>query len=175
MNGIQIFSPIDSSMIETDDQGNFIVKSANGKMPSPITITKQGDGVSGTIRILPGSVSVSSSASSASKSGPVSAVASYNPWPAPIIKPVMKDFYFPPFPTFPTIPDPIFDARFPSTSFPTKMLDPYPFVRISEPMFETRTQDPWFNNNKYKQPQPKHNMFTSNWFYPSFNPFFNFW
>ncbi|CAB3239651.1 unnamed protein product [Arctia plantaginis] len=171
MNGIKIFPSADSSMIKTDDRGNFIVQSINGKMPMPITITKQGDGVSGTIRILPGSVSVSSSASSPSKSGPVSAVASYNPWAAPI----MKDFYFPPFPTFPTIPDQIFDARFPDTSFPTKMLDPFPFVRISEPTFETRIQDPWFDKNKYKHSQPKQNMFTSNWFYPSFNPFFNYW
>ncbi|XP_075988084.1 uncharacterized protein LOC142984157 [Anticarsia gemmatalis] len=200
MDGIKIYPPVDSSMVKTDDKGNFIFKSVDGKMPMPITITRQGDGVSGTIRILPGSVSVSSSASSNGKAGPASAVASFNPWPAPYMKPIMNDIYFPPFPTFPSIPDPVINTRisdnyyhpritdFPhmkisdpfanmkiSDPFNMKFEDPFSHMRIPEPTIQTRMQDPWFEKDIFKQTQPKYDMFKPQWYYPSFSPFFNFW
>ncbi|KAJ8735288.1 hypothetical protein PYW07_006908 [Mythimna separata] len=189
MTGVKIYPQLDSSMIKTDSKGNFIFKSTDGKMPMPITITKQGDGVSGTIKIMPGSVSVSSSANSGSASasaGPK--IPDFNPWSNSFMKPMMNDIFFDPFPAFPSISNSAYHTRLseptfpriPEPSFPRISQPSYPrisqpsYTRIQQPSFTPRMPDPW--KDMFKQSVHQHDvMMSPAWYYPNFNPYFNFW
>lgn len=190
MTGVKFYPSLDSSMIKTDSKGNFIFKTTDGKMPMPITITKQGDGVSGTIKIMPGSVSVSSSANSGSASasaGPK--IPGFNPWSNSFMKPVMNDLFFPdPFPAFPSISNSAYHTkmfkptyqRIPEQSFPRISQPSFPrisqpsYSRIQQPSFTPRMPDPW--KDMFKHSLPQHDvMMSPAWYYPSFNPYFNFW
>ncbi|CAH0592177.1 unnamed protein product [Chrysodeixis includens] len=194
VSGVKVFPPMDSSMVKTDSKGNFIFKSVDGKMPAPITITKEGDGVKGTIRIAPGSVSVSSSANSGSASA-ISGHSSHsghsghsshrfpdlaplNPWPMPYMKPMMHDIFFPdPFFSFPSIPN-TYHPRIPEPDFHRIQAPSFPrmpqpaFPRISQPTFSSM-QDPWMDKDMFKHTLPMHNLLAPTWYYP--NPFMNFW
>uniref|UniRef100_A0A2A4JGI3 DUF4774 domain-containing protein n=1 Tax=Heliothis virescens TaxID=7102 RepID=A0A2A4JGI3_HELVI len=197
------FYPSADSMVKTDSKGNYIFKSSDSKMGMPLTITKQGDGVSGTIRIMPGSVSVSSSANSGSASasaGPK--ITGFDSWSTPFMTPMMNDILFPePFPAFPNIayntkmyepkfqripelkfqkipepkfqriPEPKFE-RIPEPSFP-KISQPS-FARVQQSSFTPRSQDPW-GNDMFKNALPQYDIMGPAWYYPTFNPYLNFW
>ncbi|KAH9633500.1 hypothetical protein HF086_013177 [Spodoptera exigua] len=187
MSGVKFYPPIDSSMIKTDNKGNFIFKSTDGKMPMPITITKEGDGVSGTIKIMPGSVSVSSSANSGSASASVGPkVPNIDPWS--FMKPMMmNDLFFPdPFPAFPSIGGSAYHTRISEPSY-HRVPEPT-FPRISQPSYSrvhqpsyssvhqpysSRTPDPW--KDMFKHTLSHHDIMTPMWYYPNFSPYFNYW
>ena len=207
MSGVKFYPPIDSSMLKTDSKGNFIFQSSDGKMPMPLTITKKGDGVSGTIKIMPGSVSVSSSANSGSASASVGPkMPDFNPWSNSFMKPMMNDLFFTdPFPAFPSIGNSAYHTRMsqpsyhriPETSFPRIPEPSFPripepsFPRIPEPSFPrisqpsyTRIQqhsytprmpDPWKDMFKHNSLPQNDIMMSPGWYYPSFNPYYNFW
>ncbi|XP_063899536.1 uncharacterized protein LOC110377519 [Helicoverpa armigera] len=200
------FYPSADSMVKTDSKGNYYFKSSENKMQMPLTITKQGDGVSGTIRIMPGSVSVSSSANSGSASasaGPK--ITGFDPWSTSFMKPMMNDLFFPdPFPAFPSIantayntkmyepkfqriPEPKFQKfpepkfqRFPEPKFeripePSFPKTPQPsFSMMPQSSFTPRSQDPW-GKDMFKHALPQYDIMGPAWYYPTFNPYFNFW
>ncbi|KAF9803280.1 hypothetical protein SFRURICE_007126 [Spodoptera frugiperda] len=187
MTGVKFYPPMDPSMVKTDSKGNFIFKTTDGKMVMPITITKQGDGVSGTIKIMPGSVSVSSSANSGSASasaGP--AIPNIDPWS--FMKPMMmNDLFFPdPFPAFPSIGGSAYHTRIsepayhriPEPSFPRISQPSY--SRVQQPSYSSlrqpysaRTPDPW--KDMFKHTLPPHDIMSPMWYYPNFSPYFNYW
>lgn len=175
ISGFKFYPPIDSSMVKKDSKGNSIFKTVDGKMQMPITITKQGEGVSGTIRIMPGSVSVSSSSNSGSASasaGPQ--MANFDSWSNPFMKPMMNDLFFPdPFPAFPSISNSAYHTRIPDSTF--RRIPEPSFPRIPEPSFQSRMPDPWMEKDMFKHMLPRHNMLRNDWFYPSFSPFINYW
>ncbi|KAG6464748.1 hypothetical protein O3G_MSEX014709 [Manduca sexta] len=129
-------------MISSND-ATRITKSSDGKAAS-MTITKEIDDKysKGTIKISPGSVSVTSVAKSGAGAAPGAGAFKYQQ-PTPFI------------PFRPFIQDPFF----------------FPPIQMPQPRY-----DPWFPSDKFKNTaQSRTSNVRPSWYYPAFNPYFNYW